>query len=215
MQNFSGLDESGFKSPIFISTVGGCRRLKKQFPGLEFPFFDGALPHGPETVVEALRNIYVSGGHDAVIAVGDGSVLGLGKIMSAEERAMFVAVPTTLSGSEMTPIFGRKIGSQKVTKVNPACQPDVIVYDPNLSACLPRSVLSASAMNSLAHSVEAVFINKTQDTYEIAQAAIHALFEGVPAVLKSADSTSSRLKVQYGGFLGGLLIQKKWHCPAS
>ena len=68
-------------------------------------------------------------GMACVIAVGGGSVLGLGKIMSAEEQARFVAVPTTLSGSEMTPIYGRKIGLQKVTKVNPACQPDVIVYD--------------------------------------------------------------------------------------
>lgn len=204
----SGLDGLGIEHPIIVSTQGGRQRLKKLFPGLDLPYFDGVLPHGPEAVVEAFRNIYLSGGHDAVIAVGGGSVLGLGKIMSAEEQARFVAVPTTLSGSEMTPIYGRKIGLQKVTKVNPACQPDVIVYDPSLSAQLPHSVLSASAMNSLAHSVEAVFINKTQDTPELAQAAIHSLFEGVPAVLKCADCTSSRLKVQYGGFLGGLLIQK-------
>ena len=116
----SGLDGLGIEHPIIVSTQGGRQRLKKLFPGLDLPYFDGVLPHGPEAVVEAFHNIYLSGGHDAVIAVGGGSVLGLGKIMSAEEQARFVAVPTTLSGSEMTPIYGRKIGCKKSLRSIPS-----------------------------------------------------------------------------------------------
>ena len=205
LSDFCGLDLS---NPILVSTAGGCARLKICSHIWRFAIFDGVLPHGPEEVVEAFRSRYLSGGHDAVIAVGGGSVLGMGKIMAAEEQARFVAVPTTLSGSEMTPIFGRKIGREKVTKTDPQCQPELIIYDPLISVDLPDRVLSASAMNSLAHSVEAVFIRKTPDTPELAQVAISALMDGVPAVMARSDAVKSRLRVQYGGFLGGLLIQK-------
>ena len=69
-------------TPSLSALKVGVSVWKKLFPGLDLPYFDGVLPHGPEAVVEAFHNIYLSGGHDAVIAVGGGSVLGLGKIMS-------------------------------------------------------------------------------------------------------------------------------------
>ena len=58
----SGLDGLGIEHPIIVSTQGGRQRLKKLFPGLDLPYFDGVLPHGPEAVVEAFHNIYLSVG---------------------------------------------------------------------------------------------------------------------------------------------------------
>ena len=47
-----------------------------------------------------------SAGPASASSIGGGSTLGLAKILAAEEGAKFIALPTTYSGSEMTPIWG-------------------------------------------------------------------------------------------------------------
>ena len=65
-------------------------------------------------------------------------------------RAM--AVPTTLSGAEMTRVHRHARGVDEST---PRVRPAVVVFDPALAASQPRAELAASSLNALGHAVEA------------------------------------------------------------
>src|SRR5690606_22533588 len=63
-----------------------------------------ARMHVPWEIVEAATDHALRRGVDALVAVGGGSTIGLGKAMARETGLPQIAVPTTYAGSEMTPI---------------------------------------------------------------------------------------------------------------
>ncbi|HET6549340.1 MAG TPA: iron-containing alcohol dehydrogenase, partial [Solirubrobacter sp.] len=64
-------------------------------------------------------------------------------------RAM--AIPTTLSGAEMTRGHRHAVGVDEST---PRVRPAVVVFDPDLAASQPEPELAASSLNALGHAVE-------------------------------------------------------------
>jgi alcohol dehydrogenase class IV len=90
---------------------------------------------------------------DRLVALGGGRVIDVAKALAAAsggaQRAM--AIPTTLSGAEMTRIHRQAAGAPYgTTNVRPA----VVVNDPALSASQPEPQLAASAANALGHAAE-------------------------------------------------------------
>ena len=169
--------------------------------------FFGAESHCPIEVVDACRACYREHSCDSVIAIGGGSTLGLGKILSAEEGARFVALPTTYSGSEMTSIFGRKADGRKKTAVDPACRPDLVIYDAELSMELPQRVSIASAMNSIAHAAESLYPQIPNPlAATMAKECLEAHRQGLLRLVDGADEYSARMDLLYGAFLGGLVV---------
>jgi maleylacetate reductase len=65
-----------------------------------------AKEHVPASIVAEARAQLENRSHDVLLAIGGGSAVGLAKALALEGRARVAAVPTTYSGSEMTPIFG-------------------------------------------------------------------------------------------------------------
>src|SRR5579864_5084341 len=59
-----------------------------------------AREHVPRDVADAARREAERLDVDAVLAIGGGSAIGLGKAVALETRARVVAIPTTYSGSE-------------------------------------------------------------------------------------------------------------------
>lgn len=96
-------------------------------------------------------------GADAVVSVGGGSATGLAKICALETGLPVLAVPTTYAGSEMTPVWGRTDGAVKHTGRDPQVLPRTVLYDPALLAGTPAALTGPSAMNALAHCVEALY----------------------------------------------------------
>lgn len=200
----------GLERLLLISTNNGERRYSRLWQALE-PLtrerFFAAQPHCPIEVVEACRRSYQNHQCDAVIVVGGGSAIGLGKILAVEENAKFIALPTTYSGSEMTSIFGRKLGQQKKTAVNEACRPDIVIYDSALSTGLAKQVSVSSAMNSIAHAAEALY-PKTPNPIAaaLAKECLRSHKLGLTALASNDDEPSARSWLLYGGCLGGLVI---------
>jgi alcohol dehydrogenase class IV len=98
-----------------------------------------------------------NGGPGRIVALGGGRVVDVAKAVAAalgelDEPAGVVAFPTTLSGAEMTGSHrvarGARVGVNRV-------RPSVVVNDPLLSASQPEPDLAASALNAMAHAVEA------------------------------------------------------------
>ena len=87
---------------------------------------------------------------DRVVALGGGRLVDTAKAIVAVRGGRAMAVPTTLSGAEMTRIHRLPAG----TRGTPGrCA--VVVNDPSLSASQPTGELAASALNALGHAAEA------------------------------------------------------------
>ena len=110
--------------------------------------FDGARVHVPAEVVDAVD----VGDADALVAIGGGSPIGLGKALRARGFAgQFAAVPTTYAGSERTSLYGITSGREKVTKRDPRVVPDIVHYDIELACELPVVLSVQSLLNAYAH----------------------------------------------------------------
>jgi maleylacetate reductase len=119
--------------------------------------FTAVREHVPLATAEAARAAAADARADAVLAIGGGSTVGAAKAVALTARIPVVAVPTTYSGSEVTAVWGLTEDGHKTTGTDPAVLPRVVVYDPELTATLPRDLAIASGFNALAHAVEAMW----------------------------------------------------------
>jgi maleylacetate reductase len=87
------------------------------------------------------------------VALGGGRVVDTGKAIAGATGTRTAAVPTTLSGAEMTPFHRTPAGADGAGLVRPA----LVVADPELMADRDLPGLAASAMNALAHAMEALY----------------------------------------------------------
>ncbi len=108
---------------------------------------------GPGTVDELAGELLGAVARERVVALGGGRVIDVAKALSAASGGTqaAMAVPTTLSGAEMTRIHRRAQGADQRS---PTVRPQVVVNDPALSASQPEPELAASALNALGHAVE-------------------------------------------------------------
>ena len=113
-----------------------------------------AVIHVPKAIAEAGLAAARGARADGLVAVGGGSAIGLAKAIARETGLPIIAMPTTYSGSETTPIFGITDGERKVTGRDAKVLPRTIIYDPELTLGLPAAVSAASGMNAIAHCVE-------------------------------------------------------------
>ncbi len=92
-----------------------------------------------------------SGGR--LLAWGGGRVIDTAKAIASITGARVGAVPTTLSGAEMTSLHRKIEGREQ----GPSVRPVLVIGDPVLMCSLPEPALRASALNALAHGVEALY----------------------------------------------------------
>jgi len=152
--------------------------------------------HVPVELAERARARFAELGADGLIAVGGGSAIGLAKAVALTTHAPIVAVPTTYAGSEMTAVYGLTAQGRKRTGRDEAVRPRTVVYDPELSRGLPREVAAPSAMNALAHCVDALWADgATPVGTLLAEGGARALREGL-----DDDDHEQRL---YGAALAG------------
>jgi alcohol dehydrogenase class IV len=88
---------------------------------------------------------------DRLVALGGGRVVDTAKAIGAVSGASVAAIPTTLSGAEMTRIHRLPAGAPDGTR---PIRPDLVINDPELTASQPPAELAASAANALAHAIE-------------------------------------------------------------
>jgi len=167
--------------------------------------FGDVRQHVPEDLAATAREAARATGVDGVVAVGGGSAIGLAKAVAVGLDGPFpvVAVPTTYSGSEMTPIYGIT-GQHKVTGRDLRALPRVVVYDPALTVDLPPGVTGASGFNALAHGVEALYAPGTDPVAALyAEAAIRALADGLPGAIDEPADLEARSTALYGAHMAG------------
>ena len=88
-----------------------------------------------------------------VVALGGGRVVDSAKAIAGADGVACAAITTTLSGAELTGFHRLPAGSEGGSLVRPS----LVVADPALMASQPAPALAASALNALAHAVEALY----------------------------------------------------------
>jgi maleylacetate reductase len=109
------------------------------------------VPSGP--VPEAAAVVRAEIGLRPLVALGGGRVIDAAKAIAGADELSCAAIPTTLSGAEMTGFHRRPAGVEQFRFVRPA----MVIADPSLMASQEEEALAASAMNALAHAVEALY----------------------------------------------------------
>jgi alcohol dehydrogenase class IV len=166
--------------------------------------FHGAVPHTPVEVTEEALDFLRNRGGDAVVSVGGGSTTGLGKAVGSRLRIEHLVIPTTYAGSELTPVVGETAGGEKTTRSGPEILPNTVIYDVQLTATLPWSITVPSAINAMAHAVEALYSpDANEHTDEMALGAIRSIDQGLRALHEDRESLDARSELLYGAYLAG------------
>jgi alcohol dehydrogenase class IV len=88
----------------------------------------------------------------SLVALGGGRVIDVAKALAAADPPRRVAaIPTTLSGAEMTAIHRHAVD---VPAETPRVRPALVLVDPELAASGPVELLASSAGNALGHALE-------------------------------------------------------------
>jgi maleylacetate reductase len=205
-----------------LTRVGGRRALVLSTPGQRAlaeqvaavlgdagaGVFDGAAPHTPVVVTEAALARVRESGADSVVSVGGGSTTGLGKALAARTGVPHLVVPTTYAGSEVTSLLGETADGEKVTRTGPEILPRVVVYDVALTTTLPWAVTVTSAVNAMAHTVEALYAaDRTAETDAMAVEGMGALAGGLRSLRHAPDDLDARADLLYGAWLAGRCLE--------
>jgi len=166
-----------------------------------------AVIHVPREVAQAGLAAARKAKADGVVAVGGGSAIGLAKAIAHETALPIIAVPTTYSGSEATPIFGTTEGERKVTARDARVLPRTILYDPELTLRLPAAVSAASGMNAVAHCVEAIWVpERTPVVMAFAMEALRRFAHYLPRAVADGSDTAARSECLVAAWLAGAAL---------
>jgi maleylacetate reductase len=128
---------------------------------------------------------------DGVLAVGGGSAIDTGKAASAASALPLVSVPTTYSGAEWTEFFGIRTPDRRQVGGGGGARLAGVVYDPELTLDLPRAESAGTAMNALAHCVEALYPGEL----EIARRGASGIDRWLPQVLEDGSNVEARSRL--------------------
>lgn len=108
----------------------------------------GAVPELAAALLEPV-------GDGPLVALGGGRVIDVAKAIAAVTGASVAALPTTMSGAEMTGIHRLPAGAE--AGVRSMVRPGLVVADPAAMTSQPETALRASSMNALAHGADSLY----------------------------------------------------------
>lgn len=162
--------------------------------------------HVPEELADRATSAARTMDVEAVVAIGGGSAIGLAKVVAVRLNLALAAVPTTYSGSEMTPIYGLT-GERKRTERNFRALPRLVLYDPELTLDMPIQLTTTSGFNALAHCVEGLYAPGTNPVVALwAEEGIRRLARALPQLASDPATIGARSEALYGAYLGGSVL---------
>ena len=182
---------------------GISRRLAERSAGV----LATAAEHVPVEIATHGRTEASRRGADGLAPVGGGSTIGLAKAIALELALPIIALPTTYSGSEMTPIWGITEDSVKRTGRDERARAACVLYDPRLSQSLPAAVAIPSVFNALAHAVEALYAPEANtESLDMASEAASCLVESIDAFAAGSTDPVLREQAFRGACLAGACL---------
>ncbi len=118
----------------------------------------GAVPEAAAELLDAVRA-------PNLVALGGGRAIDTAKAIAAVSGARIAAIPTTMSGAEMTGIHRLPAGAEGRAKA--MVRPDLVIADPAAMTSAPEPELRASSMNALAHGADSLYTPFTNPVSEM------------------------------------------------
>ena len=195
---------------------------------VDYKVFDDLKPEPAYTDVEKVINEVESYEGDIIIAIGGGSVMDSAKLCSILKGAIYsirdllngttdvkkqiksIMIPTTCgTGSEATCNAIVAIPEEQSKKgiVNDCMIPDYVILDAQMIKNLPKSIVSATGVDALAHAVECYTSKKAtpfSDVYAMESAKL--IFKNIREAYKNPDNMEAKTNMMLGAFYGGVSI---------
>lgn len=204
------VDRLGAKRVLLVGTHGRSellQRAKEELGARIAGIFNEAVIHVPAEIAARGRSAAALNGADCLVAIGGGSAIGAAKAIAVTANLPIVAVPTTYSGSEVTPIWGLTQDGLKTTARDSRVQPRTVIYDPELTLNLPVPISGASGMNAIAHCVESMYAPDANPiTTLMAEEGIRSLAAALPVIVGAPGNIDARTTALYGAWLGGSVL---------
>ena len=133
--------------------------------------YDGVQPHVPSRTCDEAAALAVEVGADALISLGGGSPIDSAKLVALtllgdrpQQEMPQIAIPTTLSAGEFTPIAGSTDETRRIKMIHadPRIVPRVVILDPEVSAHTPRVLWASSGIKALDHAIEVILARSPQ-----------------------------------------------------
>jgi alcohol dehydrogenase class IV len=136
-----------------------------------------------------------------LVALGGGRVVDVAKAIAAISGAEVMAIPTTLSGAEMTGIHRLPEGAEE--RARGFVRPSLVIADPEAMTGQPEEHLRASAMNALAHGSDTLYLPGSNPVSEMTALRGAAL---IAAALDEEREGRDRAALALGAILCGYAI---------
>ncbi len=138
------------------------------------------VPPGP--VNEVAAKLFDDTRGADLVALGGGRVIDVAKAVAAVRGGRVAALPTTLSGAEMTRIHRLPEGKEAAARL---VRPAVVLADPPLMVGMAEQPLRASAMNALAHGADSLYTPLANPVSEM------SALRGAALIAKALDAKRS------------------------
>ena len=205
--------EAGIQRPLLVTTRRGAASVP------ELPVvgvYDGVRPHVPAETVREATALAAKLNADGLVGLGGGSAIDTCKAVAALQAqgdlatdcCKVLAVPTTYAGAEWTSFYGvLEAPGRKGGGSDERARPVAAVYDPLLTLDLPLAHTVGTAMNSLAHCVEALYVpqrNESGDRHAFCGAA--TIGYALPLVAADLGSVYARSRLLEGAMRAAMAL---------
>jgi maleylacetate reductase len=153
-----------------------------------------AVPEAAAGLLDAARG-------PTLVALGGGRTIDTAKAIASVSGARVAAIPTTMSGAEMTGIHRLPAGAE--SRVGAMVRPALVIAEPGLMTSAPEPELRASSMNALAHGADSLYTPFANPLSEM------AALRGAGLIANSLDEDGparSRESLALGSILCGYAI---------
>lgn len=187
----------GASNPLLVCSTSWLRSQQQRADALALPIYSGIEQHVPYSRVLDLARTLSNGHHDAVVAVGGGSVIDAARLAGLVAAAGIqteedlhahrfrieagmphfapnaglpvLAVPTTLSAAELSPGVAASWGDPPTKQlfISPALSCRAVIADPEVSVATPVSVWVTSGFRALDHAIESVMSSAHQPMVDV------------------------------------------------
>lgn len=211
---------------------GNLELILKQLQEKKIIIYDN-IPSNPDIGdLYKIKNYCDNQEYDAIISIGGGSVIDIGKSISAlqglkindidalretinsksylnnDKKVPIIAIPTTAgTGSEVT-CWATIWDKQKKVKYsisNEDIYPTLAIVDPKLTLTMPTNITVTTALDALTHATEAFWSKDSNEIVRMyALRAIENIIENIEPLIDKLDDLELRTKISNGSLFAGL-----------
>lgn len=212
-------------------TVGEMKQAMEE-KGIATFIYTDIEPEPDLATALAAFDVYSGNNCDAVVSMGGGSVIDVGKavaVMATNDEdfhafegyykvknkgAFHIAIPTTAgTGTEATRVATIRDGNVKMTCFDGAFMPDVAIVDYELSMTMPPRLTAMVGMDAFAHAIEAFISAKANPVADMyALLAIQLISGSIVRAYQHPDDEGARKNMMMGSNYAGIAISNSSVC---